>query len=271
MSGEISPLLGDGNVPPPNIGQTGPGMANKGPIIMSSLMKDLGLTKAQAAGVVGNLAHETGDFKQMQEVGARGGRGGFGWAQWTGPRRREFEAYAQQMGLDPRSDQANLGFLEKEIKGSERGTLAALQGAQSPAQAAQIFEQKYERASVVAMGSRVSRANAAFGMPLPPTPPPNVAGTNVPMSSLAPPSMGTLSPPPAQVASLAAPTPNSSITNIPRQPQVHQHQLNVDVDGHEFINHMFESMIDTHPAASSSTTGFDYRMSAISPGTSIRG
>jgi hypothetical protein len=42
-----------------------------------------------AAAFVGNLAHES---TQMQEQHPRGGRGGLGYAQWIGPRRREFEA-----------------------------------------------------------------------------------------------------------------------------------------------------------------------------------
>ena len=53
------------------------------------LMRDLGLTDLQAAGLLGNLGHESGGFRQLQEVApaVAGSRGGWGLAQWTGPRR----------------------------------------------------------------------------------------------------------------------------------------------------------------------------------------
>ncbi len=49
--------------------------------LYAGLMKDLGINGAQASGIVGNLAHETGGFRFLQEKGVAKGRGGFGWAQ----------------------------------------------------------------------------------------------------------------------------------------------------------------------------------------------
>jgi tail lysozyme len=64
--------------------------AQKAPGIMSNLTQDFGLTREQAAGLVGNFGAETGGFAKLQEVKplVPGSRGGWGWAQWTGPRRR---------------------------------------------------------------------------------------------------------------------------------------------------------------------------------------
>jgi hypothetical protein len=139
--------------------------ATKAPGIMAQLQKDFGLTKEQAAGIVGNLGHESGGFQKMQELNPRGGgRGGFGWAQWTGPRRKAFEAWSAANGLDPRSDAANYGFLRHELMGSERGALAAVRG-QSTAQGATVaFERSYERAGVKHYGSRMAYADRALSL-----------------------------------------------------------------------------------------------------------
>ena len=64
----------------------------KAPAIMSSLMTDFGFDATQAAAVLGNIGHECAGFQLMQEVNPiGGGRGGYGWCQWTGPRRRQFQ------------------------------------------------------------------------------------------------------------------------------------------------------------------------------------
>jgi hypothetical protein len=82
--------------------------------LMPKLQKDLKITKEQAAGIIGGLAAETGGFRHMQELKPIGrGRGGWGWAQWTGQRRRTFE---KKFGVGNRSDEANYGMLVHELK-----------------------------------------------------------------------------------------------------------------------------------------------------------
>ncbi|MEG9527189.1 MAG: phage tail tip lysozyme, partial [Hyphomicrobiales bacterium] len=77
------------------------------------LMLDLGLTDLQSAGLLGNLGHESGGFRQLQEVSpaVAGSRGGRGLAQWTGPRRVAMEAWCRARGLDPANPEAGYGFL----------------------------------------------------------------------------------------------------------------------------------------------------------------
>ncbi|MDB4356384.1 phage tail tip lysozyme, partial [Akkermansiaceae bacterium] len=60
--------------------------------LVKDLMRDFGLTEFQAAGLVGNLAYESGNFKQLQEKEPLipGSKGGYGFAQWTGVRRDGF-------------------------------------------------------------------------------------------------------------------------------------------------------------------------------------
>ena len=66
---------------------------DKAPGVMRALIADFDLAVGDAAAVLGNLGHECGGFRLMQEQKPTvpGSRGGYGWAQWTGPRRRKFE------------------------------------------------------------------------------------------------------------------------------------------------------------------------------------
>lgn len=136
------------------------------PRIMGDLRQDFGLSKEQAAGVVGNLGHESGGFRHMQELAPRGGgRGGFGWAQWTGPRRREFEAYVKEKGLDPTSYEANYGFLRQELNTTEKGAIGAVRRADTAQGAMVGFENKFERAGVKAYRSRQKFTDRAMALP----------------------------------------------------------------------------------------------------------
>jgi hypothetical protein len=162
---------------PMGVAIQGFGDGQTGQMVAQRLQKDFGLSPAAAAGFAGNLAHESGNFKTLQEKNpmVAGSRGGFGWAQWTGPRRRQFESWAAQNGLDPSSPEANYGFLKTELQGSEGGVLAKLKGVNDPAQAAQIVSQNYLRPGIPHMDSRIQYANqiaGSMGEPQPQAPPP---------------------------------------------------------------------------------------------------
>lgn len=145
---------------PTGIGSLPTDSVSKGKAIAANLQKDLGLTADQAAAIVGNLEHETGGFKHLQEINPTGGgRGGLGWAQWTGPRRREFEAWSKEHNLDPMSDEANYGFLLHDLKGKYSGTLESLKNTHGVAEGTGVFEKGYEGAGVVAMMSRLNWAS----------------------------------------------------------------------------------------------------------------
>ena len=133
--------------------------ANK---IAKQLARDFGISPEAASGFVGNLFHESGGFKQLQELNptVKGSKGGFGWAQWTGPRRKAYMAYAKANGLDPSSDEANYGFLKEELMNSESKTIQALQGVNDPAEAAQIAMQTFVRPGIPHLRSRVKHALA---------------------------------------------------------------------------------------------------------------
>jgi hypothetical protein len=148
-----------------------------GPRLVQDLARDFNLTPAQAAGVAGNLAHETGGFKHMQEIKPMipGSRGGYGFAQWTGPRRKAFEAWTAENGLDPNSYEANYGFLAHELRNTPEGAvLGPLAQAQTPEQAAAVFSDQFLRPGIPNMPSRTAFANqfaqGVEGQPMQPAP-----------------------------------------------------------------------------------------------------
>lgn len=136
----------------------------KAPGIMALLMADFGLDAEGAAAILGNLGHESGGFKFLQEKQplVPGSEGGYGWAQWTGPRRRAYEAYVERNGLDPASDKANYGWLWVELKGDEAKAVPAVKAAGTLYEKVVAFELAFERAGVKAYDSRLSWANKAL-------------------------------------------------------------------------------------------------------------
>jgi lambda family phage tail tape measure protein len=133
--------------------------------IANALKSALGLTDAQAAGIVGNLMRESGLNPRVNEGGAVGlprGVGGYGLAQWTGSRQTDLVRFAG--GRGQAGDMATqLRFLVSEMMGPEAASLTKLKTAQSPEQAAYLFDKYYERSGVKAMGERQANARKVFG------------------------------------------------------------------------------------------------------------
>ena len=129
-----------------------------------ALKAALGLTDAQAAGPVGNLMRESGLNPRVNEGGAVGlprGVGGYGIAQWTGTRQTDLIRFAG--GREQAGDMATqLRFMVSELMGPEAKALAQLKTAQSPEQAAYLFDKFYERSGVKAMGERQGNARRVF-------------------------------------------------------------------------------------------------------------
>lgn len=130
--------------------------------IMADLQRDFDFTPEQAAGIVGNLAHETMNFERMQEISPRAGEGGWGWAQWTGDRRDNFEEWADERGLARDSYEANYGFLKHELETTEKRTVDKVKAADTPEKAAVAFEKAFERAGVKSYDERERYAREAF-------------------------------------------------------------------------------------------------------------
>ena len=127
--------------------------------VRDRLAADFNLSTDQAAGIVGNLQAESG-IQAVQEGSPTSGRGGYGWAQWTGPRRDAFEKWAADNKLDPKSDEANYGFLKQELQSKQyAGTLDRIRQTSNAGQSAQVFENEYERPAPGSTGRRMQFAS----------------------------------------------------------------------------------------------------------------
>ena len=137
------------------------------PVYMRKLLADFPALDPQgAAAIFGNLGHESHGFTKLQEMKptVKGSRGGWGWAQWTGPRRKAFEAYCSRNGKDPASDEANYAYLFVELKGiegSEAGAIARVNAASGLEAKVQAFEKAFLRAGVKHYDSRLQWARVA--------------------------------------------------------------------------------------------------------------
>ncbi len=127
----------------------------KAPGIMRQLMADFELSDFQAGGILGNLGHECGGFKYLHELGQPENRGGYGWAQWTGPRRVAFKNWCSEQSLHWETDEANYGFLKYELETTERTAIPALSKTHTLEDAVMAFERNYERAGVKNYESRI--------------------------------------------------------------------------------------------------------------------
>lgn len=143
----------------------------KAPGIMVGLMRDLGITDFQAAGIMGNIGHETGGFQFFHQIGGPA----IGWSQWDGERKSNFLNFCFAEKLDPKSDTANYKWLVAESKTIEKTALFALKATTTLKEATDVWEKKDERAGVPALSSRkmyAIRAMAAYNVFIKPAPSP---------------------------------------------------------------------------------------------------
>lgn len=138
--------------------------ASKASTLLRKLMIRYGLKDFQAAGIVGNLGHESNGMQTLHEIGQPAGKGGYGWAQWTASRRVSFFAWCKANKLDWKSDAANEGYLFHELDTSYKSVISKLKTTKTLLQATTVFEQEYEGAGVVNMDSRARWAQMAMNI-----------------------------------------------------------------------------------------------------------
>jgi murein DD-endopeptidase MepM/ murein hydrolase activator NlpD len=137
--------------------ETGPAGSSGDKLTMArNLMRDLGLTASQAAGIVGNMAAESGVENarvQGSRPGEKGvlkidGKTGYGIVQWTSMGRQQALAdYAVSKGADlrkPLSMDIEYQFFLKEFKGKYGHVLSQIKQAQDVKTSSTIFMQQYE-------------------------------------------------------------------------------------------------------------------------------
>jgi len=119
--------------------------------------KKRGVPDHVAAGIMGNMAIESGGFQSsINEINplVKGSRGGFGLNQWTGPRRRAYEAFAQKQGSDLGDVDTQVDFTLWELQNTEKRAGQKLVGAKTAAEAANIYEKSFLRPGIPHSGRR---------------------------------------------------------------------------------------------------------------------
>ena len=115
-----------------------------------------GWTREQAAGIVGNLAHESSTFNP-NDIGDNGRA--YGIAQWREPRQADFERWAGRP-IRGSTFQQQLEFIQYELtQGKERSAGNRLRQARTAAEAAEIVDVFYERSNGATRLLRIETAN----------------------------------------------------------------------------------------------------------------
>jgi hypothetical protein len=123
-------------------------------------------TYDDVAAIFGNLGHESNGMTAMQEYGIEitdpkapeRGPGGWSWAQWTGPRRRQFFSYSRTKDLLPNSMEAAFRFLVEELNTTEAKAVQAVIQPLDLYGKVVAFERAYERAGVKNYNARLKWA-----------------------------------------------------------------------------------------------------------------
>lgn len=138
------------------------------PKYMRKLLSDFpNLSVDDAAAIFGNAGHESAGLTTLQEIKptVAGSRGGWGWMQWTGPRRRAFEAYAKRTGKSLYDDDTNYDYLFLELKGvegTESNAVPATIKAKCLDAKVEAFEKSFLRAGVKHYDQRKKWAKIAL-------------------------------------------------------------------------------------------------------------
>jgi Phage tail lysozyme len=102
-----------------------------------------GLTKEQAAGIVGNLMQESTAAIDPKAKNASGHRG---IAQWDANRWKQFEEFAKKNNLDVNTREAQLQWIMQELKTGSGGlSLKTLKTAKTSRESGTMFLEKFER------------------------------------------------------------------------------------------------------------------------------
>jgi hypothetical protein len=124
----------------------------------TSFFTGRGYTPAQAAGIVGNLVTES----KLKPNGPAGDGGkAYGIAQWHPDRQAKFKEVMKK-DIRGSSLEDQLKFIDWELKHTESAAGTALANTTTAAQAAYVFDKKYERSSGAAIRERMANANAIY-------------------------------------------------------------------------------------------------------------
>jgi hypothetical protein len=124
-----------------------------------------GFPRHIAVGMVANMRAESGLNPGINEIAplVPGSRGGFGLYQVTGPRRRQYEAFAKQRGAALDDVGAQLDFLKWETENTERRSWSDVKRAGDATEAAKLISQRFLRPGIPNLANRVKFARQLDG------------------------------------------------------------------------------------------------------------
>lgn len=128
-------------------------------------MVDRGLPEHIAHGFVLNMLDESNLDPGINEKNpvVPGSRGGFGTYQLTGPRRRDYEAWAQKNGFPLDSMDAQLDWLMYELQTSEKAAWTKIQQAKTVGEAAELIVRHFLRPAKEHRESRAKKYRKHYG------------------------------------------------------------------------------------------------------------
>ena len=120
-----------------------------------------------ADGFVMNFKDESGLNPGINEADpvVPGSRGGFGLAQWTGPRRVALEKFAAERGASPADTNVQLDFLMTELQGPEAGAARSILAADDAGSAAAAIATDFLRPAPEHLSRRVAEYTGGFSTP----------------------------------------------------------------------------------------------------------
>lgn len=127
-----------------------------------------GLPTHVALGIVRNLEDESGLNPGINEAAPMvpGSRGGFGLAQWTGPRRNALENYAASRGMPVSDGNLQLDFLMEELQGPENNAFRSVMATGDEGAAAAAFAKDFLRPASQHLNRRVAEyTGSSYAMP----------------------------------------------------------------------------------------------------------
>ena len=132
--------------------------------VLSGLM-ERGMPRHIAEAFVMNFKDESALNPGINEANpiVPGSRGGFGLAQWTGPRRRELEAFAASSGRPLDDVDMQLDFLMTELEGSESSAAREIFSSKDAGTAAAAITRKFLRPLGKHADRRVARYTSGQG------------------------------------------------------------------------------------------------------------
>jgi len=135
------------------------GAAKSNAEVAFDFFRQRGLTKAQSAGIVGNLVQESNVNPNADQAGGPGK----GIAQWSSPGRWDtLEKYARSRHAPAEKLSTQLWFIWHELKTVPAFGLQELRHAKTVAEATRVFEKKYEICGECNEPRRVAEAQSTL-------------------------------------------------------------------------------------------------------------